>query len=52
MIAFYSFQLAIENIHSETYGLLLETYIKDPSERRRLFRAISNVPTIGRKADW
>ena len=50
--AFYSFQLAIENIHSETYGLLLDTYIKDSVQKRHLFKAIHNVPTVGRKAQW
>ena len=50
--AFYSFQLAIENIHSETYGLLLDTYIKDSVKKRHLMKAIHNVPTVGRKAQW
>jgi|Transcript_8228 ribonucleoside-diphosphate reductase subunit M2 len=50
--AFYAFQLAIENIHSETYGLLLDTYIKDTAQKRHLMRAIHNVPTVGRKAQW
>jgi len=50
--AFYAFQLAIENIHSETYGLLLDTYIKDSVKRNHLFKAIHNVPTVARKAQW
>ena len=50
--AFYAFQLAIENIHSETYGLLIDTYIKDSVKKRHLFRAIHNVPTVARKAQW
>jgi ribonucleoside-diphosphate reductase subunit M2 len=50
--AFYSFQLAIENIHSETYGLLLDTYIKDSVQKTHLLKAIHNVPTVGRKAQW
>ena len=50
--AFYAFQLAIENIHSETYGLLLDTYIKDSVQKKHLFKAIHNVPTVGRKAQW
>jgi len=50
--AFYGFQLAMENIHSETYGLLLETYIKDSVQRKHLMRAIHTVPTVGRKAQW
>ena len=50
--AFYGFQIAIENIHSEMYSLLLETYIKDPVEKSRLFSAIETVPVIKKKADW
>ncbi|KAJ8086492.1 Ribonucleotide-diphosphate reductase (RNR), small subunit [Marasmius tenuissimus] len=49
---FYGFQIMIENVHSETYSLLLDTYIKDPSERRFLFDAIDTVPCIKRKAEW
>jgi len=50
--AFYAFQQAIENIHSETYALLLETYVKDPIQKRNLFRAIHTIPTVKKKADW
>mmetsp|Transcript_30941 Transcript_30941/g.56275 ORF Transcript_30941/g.56275 Transcript_30941/m.56275 type:complete len:392 (-) Transcript_30941:355-1530(-) len=50
--AFYGFQIAIENIHSEMYSLLLETYIKDPEEKHRLFHSIENVPCIKKKAEW
>ncbi|KAI5061011.1 hypothetical protein GOP47_0023516 [Adiantum capillus-veneris] len=50
--AFYGFQIAIENIHSEMYSLLLETYIKDPKEKARLFNAIETVPCVAKKADW
>ncbi|OEL17009.1 Ribonucleoside-diphosphate reductase small chain [Dichanthelium oligosanthes] len=50
--AFYGFQIAIENIHSEMYSLLLETYIRDGAEKDRLFRAIDTVPAVRRKADW
>ncbi|KXG26638.1 hypothetical protein SORBI_3006G134900 [Sorghum bicolor] len=50
--AFYGFQIAIENIHSEMYSLLLETYIRDGAEKDRLFRAIETVPAVRRKADW
>ncbi|BDA41924.1 Ribonucleoside-diphosphate reductase small chain [Coccomyxa sp. Obi] len=50
--AFYGFQIAIENIHSEMYSLLLETYIKDPKEKHRLFHAVETVPAVKRKADW
>ncbi|GAA0161905.1 reductase [Lithospermum erythrorhizon] len=50
--AFYGFQIAIENIHSEMYSLLLETYIKDSDEKTRLFRAIETIPCIEKKAKW
>lgn len=49
---FYGFQIAIENIHSETYSLLIDTYIKDNSEKARLFRAIDTVPCVKKKAEW
>lgn len=50
--SFYGFQIAMENIHSETYSLLIDTYIKDPAERDRLFHAIDNFDSIKKKADW
>ncbi|KAL7135932.1 hypothetical protein ABFS83_11G131500 [Erythranthe nasuta] len=50
--AFYGFQIAIENIHSEMYSLLLEAYIKDSSEKNHLFRAIETVPCVQKKANW
>lgn len=50
--AFYGFQIAMENIHSETYSLLIETYIKDKEEKNNLFNAISNYPCIKKKSDW
>eukprot|EP00245_Coleochaete_scutata_P006491 TRINITY_DN20957_c0_g1_i1.p1 TRINITY_DN20957_c0_g1~~TRINITY_DN20957_c0_g1_i1.p1 ORF type:complete len:378 (+),score=80.81 TRINITY_DN20957_c0_g1_i1:142-1134(+) len=50
--AFYGFQIAIENIHSEMYSLLLETYIRDNAEKARLFNAIETIPCVARKADW
>ena len=50
--AFYGFQIAMENIHSETYSLLIETYIKDSLEKDRLFNAIENFPCIQKKALW
>ena len=50
--AFYGFQIAMENIHSEMYSLLLESYIKDPQEKDRLFHAIQTVPVVKKKADW
>ena len=49
---FYGFQIAIENIHSETYSLLIDTYIKNPDEKNKLFHAIDNYPSIMKKADW
>ena len=50
--ATYGFQLMMENIHSETYSLLIDTYIKDKKEQTKLFRAIDNFPCIKKKADW
>lgn len=50
--AFYGFQIAMENIHSEMYSLLIDTYIKDSDEKDRLFNAVSNYPCIKKKADW
>jgi ribonucleotide reductase beta subunit family protein with ferritin-like domain len=49
---FYGFQLAMENIHSETYSLLLDTYIKDTKEKHKLFNAIETIPCIQKKAKW
>jgi len=49
---FYGFQIMMENIHSETYSLLIDTYIKDPKEKDRLFNAIDTVPCVGKKAEW
>jgi ribonucleotide reductase beta subunit family protein with ferritin-like domain len=49
---FYSFQNAMEGIHSETYSLLIDTYVKDKQEQDKLFRAIDTIPCIGKKADW
>ncbi|CAH2560086.1 ribonucleotide-diphosphate reductase subunit beta [Cardinium endosymbiont of Oedothorax gibbosus] len=49
---FYGFQIAIENIHSEAYSLLIDTYVKDPKERHRLFNAIETIEWVGKKADW
>ena len=50
--ATYGFQLMMENVHSETYSLLIDTYIKDREEQTKLFRAIDNFPCIKKKADW
>src|SRR6187402_1273801 len=49
---FYGFQIMMENIHSETYALLIDSYIKDPKEKDRLFHAIDTVPAVKRKAEW
>lgn len=49
---FYGFQIAIENIHSETYSLLIDTYIRNPIEKKRLFNAIETVPCVQKKAEW
>jgi len=49
---FYGFQIMMENIHSETYSLLIDTYIKDKEEQNRLFNAIETVPAIKKKAEW
>ena len=50
--AFYSFQNFMENVHSETYSLLIDTYIKDSDEKTKLFNAIENFPCIKKKTDW
>jgi len=50
--AFYGFQIAMENIHSEVYSLLIDTYVKDTSEKDELFNALNNFPCIKKKADW
>ena len=49
---FYGFQIMMENIHSETYSLLIDTYIKDKQEQNKLFNAIETVPAIKKKAEW
>ncbi|XP_075968237.1 ribonucleoside-diphosphate reductase subunit M2 isoform X1 [Anarhichas minor] len=49
---FYGFQIAMENIHSEMYSLLINTYIKEPTEREYLFNAIETLPCVKKKADW
>lgn len=50
--AFYGFQIAMENIHSQVYSLLIETYIKDKEEKHKLFNAIEHFPCIKKKSDW
>src|ERR1700733_7881570 len=49
---FYGFQIMVENIHSEMYSLLIDTYIKDTTEKNYLLKAIDNVPCVQRKAEW
>merc|ERR1712137_1097319 len=50
--AFYGFQMAMENIHSETYSLPIEQYIRDPTEQQKVFNAISTMPAVKEKAEW
>lgn len=50
--AFYGFQIAMENIHSEMYSLLIDTYISDSNEKKGLFEAAQNYPCITKKSDW
>ncbi|OMH79868.1 Ribonucleoside-diphosphate reductase subunit M2 [Zancudomyces culisetae] len=50
--SFYGFQIMMENIHSEMYSLLIDTYIKDEAEKSYLFNAVENIPCIRRKAQW
>jgi len=50
--AFYGFQIAMENIHNETYSLLIDTFIKGREEKKKLFEGIKNFPSIKKKADW
>jgi ribonucleoside-diphosphate reductase beta chain len=49
---FYGFQIMMENIHSETYSLLIDTYIKDPKEKDKLFNALETVPCVTKKGEW
>ena len=49
---FYGFQIAMENIHSETYSLLIDTYVKDNKEKDYLFKAVQNLEPVGKKAKW
>jgi ribonucleoside-diphosphate reductase subunit M2 len=49
---FYGFQIMMENIHSETYSLLIDTYIKDPAQREHLFDAVETIPCVKKKVDW
>lgn len=50
--AAYTFQAAMETIHSETYSLLIDTYVTDPTEKTKLLRAIDTIPSVGKKAQW
>ncbi|KAA8498304.1 Ribonucleoside-diphosphate reductase small chain [Porphyridium purpureum] len=49
---FYGFQIAMENIHSETYSLLIDTYVSDPEEKNHLFHAMEEIPCVKKKAEW
>jgi ribonucleotide reductase beta subunit family protein with ferritin-like domain len=49
---FYGFQIAIENIHSEVYSLLIDTYIKNPTEKSKILHAIDTIPCVQKKANW
>lgn len=49
---FYGFQQAIENIHSEVYSLLIDTYIKDAKDKAKLFNALETIPCVQKKAEW
>ena len=49
---FYGFQIAIENIHAEMYSLLIDTYIKEPTEKDFLFNALQNLPCVSKKGEW
>lgn len=49
---FYGFQIMMENIHSETYSLLIDTYISDQAEKKMLFNAIETIPAVKKKAEW
>ena len=51
-LAFYSFQTAIETVHSETYSLLIDTYIKNEEEKARLLNAVETIPCVAKKANW
>ena len=49
---FYGFQIMMENIHSETYSLLIDTYVKDPAEQEKYFKAVETIPCVKKKAEW
>lgn len=49
---FYGFQIMMENIHSETYSLLIDNYIKDPKEKDKLFNALQTMPCVSKKGEW
>lgn len=49
---FYVFQSMMENVHAEMYSVLIDTYVKDPSEKKYLFHAIENIPALQKKAQW
>lgn len=49
---FYGFQIAMENVHAETYSLMIDTYIQDPAEKVHLFKALETVPAVKKKGEW
>ena len=49
---FYGFQIMMENVHAETYSLLIDTYINDDKEKSHLFKALETVPSVQRKGEW
>lgn len=49
---FYGFQIAMENVHSEMYSMLIETYVRDPKQKDFLFNAVETLPCVRKKADW
>lgn len=49
---FYGFQIAMENVHSEVYSLLIDTYIRDSAEKEKLFNAMETIPAVMKKAEW
>lgn len=51
-ICVYDFQKLIENIHSEVYGILIETYVKDPKKKNKILQAVETIPCIKKKKDW
>jgi ribonucleoside-diphosphate reductase beta chain len=49
---FYGFQIALENVHSETYSLLIDSYVRNPAQKMHLLQAVQTIPCVGKKAEW